>query len=496
MNIELIGSLDYKKIKSLLSENIKDEKKISYLLKNIKDIEKARRAEIVSSAGRLSRFPGNVEEVLELSESKDNATNDRFIGRVIGYGHKSITDHDYLVFTIKDVSAIIEQIIIQERIVSFTIKSRREVNFSDAGYYVPNFHDEKSKLLKNNSSLKTKYKKHINSLFKKYDELVENGIKQEDARFILPYCFYSNIIMGMDAHTLIDMIIKFTKTKYSNIEECRTFGEKLYEVAKENIPYVLEVIDKVEKDTSDKVSEFLDKTLKKDDYKIIDHVELINHSPNVDNQIITSAIMRRYQYSYKKASELCNELCKKDNKFKFDLMKKIAFESDKLELSQVNFQLQIPVSYAILTHFTRHRTHDIIVPDFVPNIDLTQYKIPPKIKDDNLKLYKEVFEQNKKVYDEFKAAGVRDEDLIYFTLSGNMTNIITNMNGWTVRHILELRECTKAQWETREIATAIHKEIEKVNNTEAFCSILGPTCVTQRICNEGKESCGRIKTLL
>lgn len=496
MNIELIGSLDYLKVKKVLSKSIDDQKKINSILKRIKKIEKGRRSEIVSSAGRLSRFPGDAKEVLELSESKTNEINDRFISRVIGLGHKSISDHDYLVFTIKNVSAIIEQIIIEERIASFTIKSRREVDFSKAGYYVPDFHYENGALLENNSELKKQYKNHINNLFKAYKELVKNNIKQEDARFVLPYCFYSNIIMGIDAHTLIDMIIKFTKTKYSSISECKAFGEKLYKIAKENIPYVTELIDKAPTKTNDSVTDLLDKKIKKEDYKIIDKVTMIGHSTNVDSQILISSIMRRYQYSYSKAKKIYDELCEKDNNFKFNLMKKIAFESDKLELSQVNFQFQIPVSYAILTHFTRHRTHKIIVPDFVPNIDLTQYKIPPKIKDDNLKIYKDAFSENKKMYDIFKSKKIRDEDLIYFTLSGNMTNVITNMDGWTVRHILELRECTKAQWETREISNAIHKEIEKLKDTEAFCTILGPTCVTQKICNEGKESCGRIKSLI
>lgn len=56
--------------------------------------------------------------------------------------------------------------------------------------------------------------------------------KLEDARFILPYCYYSNIMMGIDAHTLKDMIIKFTKTKYAKIEELRLFGERLKEIAR------------------------------------------------------------------------------------------------------------------------------------------------------------------------------------------------------------------------------------------------------------------------
>ena len=76
-----------------------------------------------------------------------------------------------------------------------------------------------------------------------------------------------------------------------------------------------------------------------------------------------------------------------------------------------------------------------------------------------------------------------------------MTNAITNMDGASVEHILRLRECNKAQWEIREAVTNIHKEIEKLDNTEAFRSILGSTCMTRGICNEGKECCGKVYTL-
>ena len=41
----------------------------------------------------------------------------------------------------------------------------------------------------------------------------------------------------------------------------------------------------------------------------------------------------------------------------------------------------------------------------------------------------------------------------------------------------------------------MHKEIDKLPDAEAFSSVLGPTCDTQGICNEGKESCGKVKRL-
>ena len=495
MNIELIGALDYNKVNNILSQYIDDDTKIDEIINNIKSLEKSRHSEIVATAGRLSRFPGDALEVLKLSESKTEQANINFANRVAGMGHKSITDHDYLVFAIKDVSVIIEQMIIAERFASFTIKSRREADFSKSGYYIPDFHDEQGNILENNNELKEKYINHMNKLFNNYKELLDLGIIQEDARFILPYCFYSNIIMGCDAHTLLDMIIKFTKTKYAKVDEFRIFGEKLYEIAKEYTPYLIPIIDKVEVKDEDSVDTYLDGLVKRDDYQIIDKVKILNSSSNIDDQILVSAIMRRYQYDYLQAKKIYDKLCKEDESFKLELMKKIAFEGDKLELSQVNFQFQIPVSYAILTHLTRHRTHKIMVPDFFPNVDLMQYKIPPKIKRQNSEFYDQIYLDNKKVYDEFKKLGVRDEDLIYFTLSGNMTNVLTNMDGWTVRHILELRECNKAQWETRDIARGIHDEIKSLESAKIFEQVLGSTCVTQGICNEGKESCGKIKTL-
>ena len=102
-------------------------------------------------------------------------------------------------------------------------------------------------------------------------------------------------------------------------------------------------------------------------------------------------------------------------------------------------------------------------------------------------------ENNIKTYDYFKEKyGICDEDLVYFTLSGNMTNSITNMDGKTLKHIIRLRSCNKTQWETRSMSNAMRKEISYIEGAENFSSILGPTCETQDFCKEVKECCGKI----
>ena len=118
--------------------------------------------------------------------NNDYEKNLKLARAVVGYGHKSIAEHDYLVFAIEDVTPIIEQIIIGYRLTSFTIKSRRNVDFRNVGFYVPDFHDKDGKVLKNNKALQKQYKAYMQSLFDKYGELVDEEIPVEDCRYILP----------------------------------------------------------------------------------------------------------------------------------------------------------------------------------------------------------------------------------------------------------------------------------------------------------------------
>ncbi len=496
MEIKLIGALDYKKVRIALKNVVKDENEVEKLLQDLKNIEIAGRSEKVAASGRLSRFAGDVFEILGITEEKTLEQNSKFAAMVTEMGHNSITDHDYCVFALKNVSALVEQSIITERYSSFTIKSRREVDFTNAGFYVSNFYDKEGELHQKNASLKAEYIAYMESLFNHYGNFLKKGIPYEDARYILPYSYYSNIIMGVDAHTLKDMIIKFTKTKYSKIQELREFGEKLLEIARVNMPYLIKSIENTEYKDTDSVDDLLKEIISKGQYKIIPDTRLLDCTTDIDKAIVITAIMRRYQYDKEKAIEVYNMAMKTDPEFDKKLIYKIAFEGDGLELTQVNFRFQIPISYAVLTHLTRHRADDIVIPDFVPLPDLTQYKEVPSIKKSCQGDYDDIFAKNIKMVDKFKNEyGVREEDLAHFVLSGNMVNVIININGKSLQHIIELRECNKAQWETRRIACDMKKLVSKENGAENYASILGATCLTQGICNEGKECCGRVYTL-
>ena len=110
------------------------------LIGGCKKDELETRIQKVAAAGKLSRFPGNVFEALDTCDNYEK--NLKLIKRIIGMGHKSIIEHDYLVFALCDVTPIIEQTIIGNRLTSFTIKSRREVDFRTVGFYIPEFRNK------------------------------------------------------------------------------------------------------------------------------------------------------------------------------------------------------------------------------------------------------------------------------------------------------------------------------------------------------------------
>ena len=449
------------------------------------------RIQNVAAAGKLSRFPGNVFEVIE--SCNDYESNLKLIKRIIKMGHKSIIEHDYLVFALNDVTPIIEQTIIGYRLTSFTIKSRREVDFRTAGFYVPEFRNKDGEIHENNEELKDKFVKHSKMLFNTYGDFVDGGINVEDARFILPYCFHSNIIMGLNARELEKMIVAFRFGPLSKISEIKELGKKLYDICKEHIPYLVATIKENELNDGSQF-EYLESMVKRPEIKIADKATLISYTPNADDVVLESSIMYHYQCSNKEAKDILNEMTKKDKDAKEKLMQNILHKEERRELEQVTFSFQIPISLSILTHLTRHRMHALLVPEFTPMWDLNNYVTPEKIKAAFNNKYQEAVKKNIEVFEEFKSAGVMEEDLIYFYIGAQMVNVITTMNARNTQWVCRLRCCNKAQWQIRFIAKEIAKQVAEV--APLLGKGLGPTCMTDRYCGEGRECCGLINSLL
>lgn len=451
------------------------------------EIEK--RLQIVASAGILSRSPGTVTEVIESHTNYE--TNLKIAKNVVGYGHRSVSEHDYLVFALEDVTPIIEQTIIGYRLTSFTIKSRREVDFRYVGFYTPDFKDKDENVLENNKYLQTVYKAYMNSLFYKYGDLVDDAIPVEDSRYILPYCYHSNIIMGCDANELFNMVSDMIYGKVSKITEIKELGEKLAEMLNEYVPYLSDALAKEkDKDYYNDHLDFVDELVPNIEFpmqpSLLDKVEMVDYTNQANWKALVSALMARYQYSYKKAEEVLYQLGMIRPTIQRDMMQGIIHSKHQRELEQVSYTFQIPISLAVLTHITRHRMHSLMVPEFT-RFNLEEYITPPTIAENHKEEFDKIFADNIVMRDMFAKAGVREEDLVYFLLSGNACNITTTMNARTLMWISRMRCCNKAQWEIRDIAKQMVGYGKEVSTL--IGEGLGPTCEVLGYCPEGKDSC-------
>jgi len=530
MQIELIGNGTKEKVIADLEEKIDDLEKQSKkgtkseLIELIKEFVKDARAKferdivledrlrIVSTAGQLSREKGTVLDVYDRRTDKEK--NLKLATAVIGYGHKTISEHDYLVFALQDVSRFVEQTVISYRLTSFTIKSGRNVDFRTAGYYAPDFRDKDGNILPNNEELKEMYKKYMDSIFSKYGEYVDQGVPVEEARYALPFGYKTNIVMGCDANEFFRITCDLLYGKSSHITELHELGLEFEKILRDRCPYLAASLDKEadKKKYQDNLA-FLDSKLEKIknpsefydsvfdysspvnptlDYEndLLEKVHLINYTVDPVHVIATHAIQKRYGVSYEMAKEMLYRLTRLGVSYK-DIVRGVYENRRSRELEHVSFTFEAPIELSILPQMTRHRMQSLEVPDFFPLWNVRNYLYPAHDEDQNAHIdeteYAEMFDKNALMMEMFKKEGVRDEDLIYFYLGGNATNIQTTMNLRELIWFSKMRSCNKAQKGIRNISNQMVSEVSKVSET--IGSLLGPTCKVDGYCPEGKDSC-------
>ncbi len=93
-----------------------------------------------------------------------------------------------------------------------------------------------------------------------------------------------------------------------------------------------------------------------------------------------------------------------------------------------------------------------------------------------------VVSQAKEAYIRLLDLGVKKEDARFILPQGVVAKIIVTMNARELFHFFSLRLCVRAQWEIREVAMRMLKEVKKV--APYLFSFAGPPCITMGYCPE------------
>lgn len=137
------------------------------------------------------------QEIFESTDDEEKML--KLITRVISSGHYSTIEHIQLSFAISNVSRACTHQLVRHRHMSFSQKSQRYVKEKgEFDYIIPGD-------IAKNPCLKDKFEKHMLEVAKFYQELVEAGVKAEDARAVLPNATSSSLVASLNLRELIHL---------------------------------------------------------------------------------------------------------------------------------------------------------------------------------------------------------------------------------------------------------------------------------------------------
>jgi thymidylate synthase (FAD) len=218
-------------------------------------------------------------------------------------------------------------------------------------------------------------------------------------------------------------------------------------------------------------------------------VKLLAHTPDPDMVCAAAAFT---SWKKKTTAELFTDLKREEA---LDFLKMVMGFGHNSVTEHATFTFSISgVSRALTHQLVRHRIASYTQQSqryvkFKP--EEIEYVTPPEIeKDDEAKaIYTELMAQLASGYEKLIQKDIAPEDARFVLPNAATTNIVVTMNARELGHFIRLRSCERTQWELREVATEMLKQLKKVAPT--LFADGGPGCVIGP-CPEGKLTCGKI----
>ncbi len=148
---------------------------------------------IPAMAAKLTHSKTKPQDLGKTSDKELKA----ILEQVVGLGHTSVVEHAIFTFAISDVSRSLTHQLVRHRIASFSQQSQRYVNLNEPVYVTP------PKIAKS-KQMKKAYDQTMKMIWKEYNKLLEMDIPAEDARYVLPNATCTNIIVTMNARSLLN----------------------------------------------------------------------------------------------------------------------------------------------------------------------------------------------------------------------------------------------------------------------------------------------------
>ena len=147
---------------------------------------------IVAAAARLCYSSSSATDLLERLTPERTQS---FVSHLMSMGHESPIEHISFTFAIDGVSRACSHQLVRHRIASYSQQSQRYVNMQQFDYILPPeiAADEKAAAV---------FEAQMRASQEAYDKLIELGMQQEDACYLLPNACETKLVMTMNARSL------------------------------------------------------------------------------------------------------------------------------------------------------------------------------------------------------------------------------------------------------------------------------------------------------
>ena len=142
---------------------------------------------------KLEAITSDAEKVIEEAartcyQSESKSEPGKLIKALIKSGHHSVLEHASATFRISGVSRAMTHQLVRHRLCSFSQQSQRYINESQFEYVIP-------PVINENVIWKKYFEDDMKAIQKMYDKYKALGVKNEDARFVLPNACTSEIVI-------------------------------------------------------------------------------------------------------------------------------------------------------------------------------------------------------------------------------------------------------------------------------------------------------------
>ncbi|MBC7350156.1 MAG: FAD-dependent thymidylate synthase [Candidatus Aminicenantes bacterium] len=442
--------------------------------------------ETISAAyARISRDPRPVDELRAVARAEVERARRSNQNIIFKMGHHSVAEHAVFNFDLIGLSRLAIEEVEHFRLCSYTEKSQRYITL-EGDYVLPE--EIKSAGLEDvfketieaqNQAYRYFYDRLREHIFKKYEKEAANpknhpvldGWAKEDARYVVSLATKGQLGMTVNARNLELMIRRFAARKNAEIQE---LVRNLHDLAKkvapsiilftEPSPYEAEMMSEVGEEATrllvgkEKIASQSDSRKKlaqkgSDVGKTQAAVRLIESSEHGDELILAGLIFSTTGLSFESA---LRQVRRWSPKKKLELVKKIFehmefYDSPPREFELAYLTYDLIVSASCFAQLKRHRMMTLLVQPYDPALGVT---VPPSIKEiKEQKRFMEVIKRTEKTWKLLKEKVGPAAD--YILTNAHRRRVLVKANVRELYHLSRLREDATAQWEIRQVSTAM-----------------------------------------